>query len=45
MNTKLYIMGILMTMVDYRTVYAREITEVLYGKQAYHNQDSADIDK
>lgn len=30
MNQKLHIMGILITMVDYRTVYAREITEVLY---------------
>ena len=30
MNPKLSIMGILSTMVDYRTIYAKEITEVLY---------------
>ena len=30
MNPSLHIMGILITMVDYRTVYANEITEVLY---------------
>ena len=30
MNPKLSIMGILITMVDYRTIYAKEITEVLY---------------
>lgn len=30
MNPKLHIMGILLTMVDYRTNYATEITEVLY---------------
>lgn len=30
MNPNLDIMGILITMVDYRTVYANEITEVLY---------------
>ena len=30
MNPTLHIMGILITMVDYRTVYANEITEVLY---------------
>ena len=30
MNPKLHIMGILITMVDYRTIYANEITEVLY---------------
>lgn len=30
MNPKLHIMGILLTMVDYRTNYANEITEVLY---------------
>lgn len=30
MNPNLNIMGILITMVDYRTIYAREITEVLY---------------
>ena len=30
MNPKLHIMGILITMVDYRTIYAKEITEVLY---------------
>src|SRR5574344_1298671 len=30
MNPKLRIMGILITMVDYRTIYAKEITEVLY---------------
>lgn len=30
MNPALHIMGILITMVDYRTVYANEITEVLY---------------
>lgn len=27
MNPKLHIMGILITMVDYRTIYAKEITE------------------
>ncbi len=31
MNPKLHIMGILLTMVDYRTNYANEITEVLYN--------------
>ena len=31
MNPKLNIMGILLTMVDYRTNYAAEITEVLYN--------------
>ncbi|MDD3137995.1 MAG: AAA family ATPase [Lachnospiraceae bacterium] len=30
MNPNLDIMGILITMVDYRTIYANEITEVLY---------------
>lgn len=30
MNPALNIMGILITMVDYRTIYAKEITEVLY---------------
>lgn len=30
MNPNLNIMGILITMVDYRTVYANEITEILY---------------
>lgn len=35
MNPKLHIMGILLTMVDYRTNYANEITEVLY--QVYGN--------
>ena len=30
MNPKLHIMGILLTMVDYRTNYANEITDVLY---------------
>jgi chromosome partitioning protein len=30
MNPGLHIMGILITMVDYRTIYAKEITEVLY---------------
>lgn len=30
MNPKLHIMGILLTMVDYRTNYASEITDVLY---------------
>ncbi len=35
MNPSLDIMGILITMVDYRTVYANEITEVLY--QHYGN--------
>ena len=30
MNPKLHIMGILITMLDYRTIYAKEITEVLY---------------
>ena len=30
MNPKLHIRGILLTMVDYRTNYANEITEVLY---------------
>ncbi len=30
MNPHLNIMGILITMVDYRTIYAREITEVLF---------------
>lgn len=30
MNPSLNIMGVLITMVDYRTVYANEITEVLY---------------
>ena len=30
MNPSLNIMGILITMVDYRTVYANEITEILY---------------
>ena len=30
MNPKLHIMGILLTMVDYRTNYANDITEVLY---------------
>lgn len=30
MNPNLNIMGILITMVDYRTVYANEITDVLY---------------
>jgi len=35
MNPSLNIMGILITMVDYRTVYANEITEVLY--QHYGN--------
>lgn len=33
MNPKLHIMGILLTMVDYRTTYANDITEILY--QAY----------
>lgn len=36
MNPKLHIMGILLTMVDYRTNYANEITEVLY--QVYGNE-------
>lgn len=36
MNPKLDIMGILITMVDYRTVYANEITDVLY--QHYGNK-------
>ena len=31
MNPKLHIMGILLTMVDYRTNYASEITDVLYS--------------
>lgn len=31
MNHKLNIMGILITMVDYRTNYAKEITEILYS--------------
>lgn len=31
MNPRLHIMGILLTMVDYRTNYANEITEVLYN--------------
>ena len=31
MNPKLHIMGILLTMVDYRTNYASEITDVLYN--------------
>lgn len=31
MNPKLHIMGILLTMVDYRTNYATEITDVLYN--------------
>ena len=35
MNPKLHIMGILLTMVDYRTNYANEITDVLY--QVYGN--------
>lgn len=35
MNPKLHIMGILLTMVDYRTNYANDITEVLY--QVYGN--------
>lgn len=35
MNPELNIMGILITMVDYRTIYANEITEVLY--QYYGN--------
>lgn len=35
MNPELNIMGILITMVDYRTIYANEITEVLY--QHYGN--------
>lgn len=35
MNPKLHIMGILLTMVDYRTNYANEITEALY--QVYGN--------
>lgn len=30
MNLGLHIIGILITMVDYRTIYAKEITEVLY---------------
>ena len=30
MNPKLHIMGILLTMVDHRTNYANEITDVLY---------------
>lgn len=30
MNPKLHIMGILLTMVDYRTTYANDITEILY---------------
>ncbi|RDU23242.1 ParA family protein [Anaerosacchariphilus polymeriproducens] len=30
MNPNLHIMGVLITMVDYRTVNANEITEVLY---------------
>lgn len=33
-NPKLNIMGILITMVDYRTVYANEITELLYQHYA-----------
>jgi len=36
MNPNLNIMGILITMVDYRTVYANEITDVLY--QHYGNK-------
>lgn len=36
MNPTLNIMGILITMVDYRTVYANEITDVLY--QHYGNK-------
>lgn len=38
MNPHLNIMGVLLTMVDYRTVYANEITEVLYqhyGKELH----------
>lgn len=35
MNPSLNIMGILITMVDYRTIYANEITEILY--QHYGN--------
>ena len=35
MNPKLNIMGILLTMVDFRTTYANEITEILY--QVYGN--------
>lgn len=31
MNPRLYIMGILITMVDYRTNYASDITEMLYA--------------
>ena len=31
MNPKLHIMGVLLTMVDYRTNYASEITDVLYN--------------
>lgn len=31
MNPKLHIMGILLTMVDYRTNYASEITDILYN--------------
>ncbi|MFV0538033.1 MAG: ParA family protein [Dysgonomonas sp.] len=38
MNPRLNIMGILFTMVDYRTVYANEITELVYQHYAkdYH---------
>lgn len=36
MNHKLNIMGILITMVDYRTNYAKEITDILYS--TYGNQ-------
>lgn len=36
MNPKLEIMGILLTMVDFRTNYAKDITEVLYS--AYGNR-------
>jgi hypothetical protein len=30
MNPKLHIMGILLTMVDYTTTYANDITEILF---------------
>ena len=34
MNPKLHIMGVLITMVDYRTINANEVTEVLYQHYA-----------
>lgn len=35
MNPNLHVMGILLTMVDYRTNYANEITEVVYRAYAH----------